>query len=124
MRWGLALLFQGNKDRANAVLACPANTTCTATEVVPSGYSSNQAGCANVALTPTGTASCTIINTLNSATFTVNKDFVPNDAASVNVSLVCGAGTVTPGNPQTVTEARTEVNTYKLQSRISSWSWT
>ena len=52
-----------------------------------------------------GTASCTITNTLNSATFMVHKDFSDSNASAVSMSLTCGASTVvlTPmnatGNP-------------------------
>jgi hypothetical protein len=65
-------------------------TTCTATETVPAGYTANQAGCVGVALN----GSCTITNTLNSATITVNKDFIPNNAATVPIALNCTSGTV------------------------------
>ena len=68
-------------------------TTCTATETVPAGYTANQAGCVGVALN----GSCTITNTLNASvvTITVNKDFIPNNVATVPVALTCTSGTVT-----------------------------
>ncbi|MCH7476394.1 MAG: hypothetical protein IIA27_17270, partial [Gemmatimonadetes bacterium] len=79
---------------------------CTATESpIPAGYTSTGT-CA--ALLSVGT--CTITNTLNSATFTVNKDFVPNDAATVSVTLTCGDGTVTV-NPTNASEAAPAVFT-------------
>lgn len=65
-------------------------TTCTATETVPAGYTSNQAGCVGVALG----GSCTITNTLDNNTIVVNKDFIPNSTAAVPVSLTCTSGTV------------------------------
>ena len=68
-------------------------TTCTATETVPAGYAADQSGCVGV---PLG-GSCTIINTLNGAityTITVNKDFIPNNSATVPVALTCSSGTV------------------------------
>ena len=65
--------------------------TCTATETVPAGYTANQTGCVGVAVG----GSCTITNTLNSATVTVNKDFIPNSAAPVSVALNCTSGSVT-----------------------------
>ena len=67
-------------DPANfTVTGYNVGATCTATESgVPAGYTGNVAGCASV---PVTTGSCTIVNTLNSATFTVNKDFVPNLAS-------------------------------------------
>ena len=67
-----------------------AGATCTATEVVPPGYTANQLNCVGVALG----GSCTITNTLNSATITVNKDFIPDSGAPVSVSLACTSGTV------------------------------
>ena len=42
---------------------------------MPTGYTNTQ-GCANVPLNIGGNAGCTLINVLNSATLTVNKDFV------------------------------------------------
>ena len=39
-------------------------------------------------------ASCTITNTLNSATLNVLKDFIPNNAANVTVAVTCTSGTV------------------------------
>jgi hypothetical protein len=69
-----------------------AGTLCTATETVPIGYIANQADCAVVALN----GSCTITNTLGllGGTITVNKDFIPNNAATVSISLSCTSGTV------------------------------
>src|SRR5262249_59288465 len=56
--------------------------TCTATETpIPAGYSSS--GTCSAALSA---GTCTITTTLNSATLTVNKDFVPNNAASNTVA--------------------------------------
>ena len=72
-------------------------TTCTATEVVPNGYTANQTGCATIAITPGGNHSCTIINTLNQAMFTVNKDFDPNNNVIVVViTVTCTSGSVAP----------------------------
>ena len=59
------------------------------------GYTADQTGCAGVALAVNGTPSCTITNTLNSATVTVNKDFIPDSAAPVSVALTCTSGSVT-----------------------------
>jgi predicted secreted protein len=82
--------------------------TCTATETVPSGYTANQTGCVDVALD----GSCTITNTLipPSATITVNKDFIPNNAATVPVALTCTSGTVTT-TPLNASEATPAVFT-------------
>jgi hypothetical protein len=41
---------------------------------------------------------CTITNTLRSQQFTVKKDFVPDSDASVNVSLGCTSGQVSPAS--------------------------
>ncbi len=74
-------------------------TTCTATEAVPPGYTANQAGCANIAITPGGNHTCTIINTLNQAMFTVYKDVVPdNPSIIVVITVTCSSGTVSPPN--------------------------
>ena len=74
------------------VTGASVGTTCTATETVPVGYTANQANCVGVALN----GSCTIINTLTGVvTITVNKDFIPNSAATVPVALTCTSGTVT-----------------------------
>lgn len=79
-----------------------AGAICTATENVPLGYIANQADCATVSLN----GSCTIINTLSplASTITVNKDFVPNSASAVSVSLSCTSGTVT-STPLNASEA-------------------
>ena len=64
---------------------------CTATESpIPVGYASN--GPCNGALVSLGT--CTITNTLHSATVTVNKDFSDDNVADVTISLVCTSGSV------------------------------
>jgi len=78
------------------------NPTCTATETsVPAGYTST--GTCEAAL-ETGT--CTITNTLNSAKLTVNKNFVPDNGATVSITVTCTAenGTVVAPNPKDVTE--------------------
>ena len=79
-------------------------TTCTATEPwVPEGYTKNESGCQDGDLL---NSSCTIINTLvaGSDTFTVNKNFIDNNPASVSVTLSCSSGSVT-NNPQPASEA-------------------
>ncbi len=73
------------------VTGASAGATCTATEIVPLGYTANQTNCLGVALN----GSCTITNALNSASITVNKDFIPDSAAAVPVALSCNSGTVT-----------------------------
>ena len=70
-----------------------ASTTCTATETAPDGYTQTATTCADVVLAATGSASCTITNTQNSATFTVNKAYVGANGPAVSISLDCGTGT-------------------------------
>ena len=69
-----------------------AGATCTATETtIAAGlHTANEANCVGVALN----ASCTITNTRNSASITVNKDFIPNNVATVPVAMTCTSGTV------------------------------
>ena len=97
--------------RTYTITGFTAGATCTATETVPAGYTVNQAGCAGVPIVIGGTASCTITNTLNSATLTVNKNFSDNSSASVTVSVTCtnggtpapASGTVSHAAPRTYT---------------------
>jgi hypothetical protein len=83
-----------------------AGDTCDASEgAAPAGYTKDESDCQNLVL---GTdTSCEIVNTLNSATITVKKDFSDNSTDSVTVSLDCGAGvTVTAqGGDNTASEA-------------------
>lgn len=67
--------------------------TCTATETVPPGYTANETGCAGIALT---SGTCTIVNTLKVAAFSVVKDFSDNNPVAVTVSLACTSGVVSP----------------------------
>jgi len=67
---------------------------CTATEVVPEGYSGDESDCVDVDLFADGT--CTIANSLIAATFEVYKDFIPNNPAQVSMTLTCTSGTVSP----------------------------
>ena len=85
------------------VTGASAGATCTATETVPAGYTANQSGCVGVALG----GSCTITNALNNInTITVNKNFIPSSAASVQVALSCTSGTTnSPQNASTATPA-------------------
>jgi hypothetical protein len=79
-------------------------TSCTATEVggLPVGYTKDESNCSGVALS---TGSCTITNTLNTATFTVNKTYSDSNQTAVTINLSCSSGDVTsnglsasPGN--------------------------
>ncbi len=86
--------------------------TCDASEgSAPSGYSKDEAGCQDLDLEPDGTPSCTITNTLNSATITVDKVYSPaGPTGAVDISLQCnGDGQIdddsqqaTPGGPDAV----------------------
>ncbi|MDO8614791.1 MAG: hypothetical protein Q7T33_03520, partial [Dehalococcoidia bacterium] len=71
------------------------NPLCTGTESpVPAGYISIGNCSANLT-----TGTCTIVNTLRTGDFQVLKDFQPDSAASVSVSLSCGGGgNVSPGS--------------------------
>jgi hypothetical protein len=62
---------------------------CTASESVPPGYlqASNNCTAANLPLTAGGSPSCTITNTLNSASFTVHKTYT-NDAGHAADTLM------------------------------------
>jgi len=74
----------------------------TVTEDPQTGYTASFSGDCNssghVTLAGGDNKTCTITNTLNSAPFTVNKDFVPNSGASVTVSLSCASGNVSPAS--------------------------
>ena len=75
------------------------STSCTATEASVPGYTST--GTCTATLSANGTASCTIVNTLNSATFTVTKDFQPdNGSTSVSISLSCWVNGTVTSSPQ------------------------
>ena len=90
-----------------------AGATCTATEAVPAGYTANQAGCAGVAISTSGTASCTITNTRTTSTLTVTKIYSPSGpTTSVNVSVSsCTSGTPSPTSGQAGTTAGTAFTT-------------
>ena len=76
-------------------------STCTATEVAPPAiYVVDETGCQDGDVI---NDSCTIINTLNSGSFTVNKDFTDGNSSSVSISLSCTSGTVT-NSPQFASE--------------------
>ena len=67
------------------------DTTCTAMEDVPEGYSADQTDCVDVELD----GSCTIFNTLiETDTITVNKDFSDDNPDPVQVDLECTSGTI------------------------------
>ena len=77
--------------------------SCTATEdPIPLGYTSTDNGTCTASLE---VATCTIVNTLNEAGFTVRKDFEDNNTDPVSVTLICTSGTVDPADAQLVTES-------------------
>jgi hypothetical protein len=66
---------------------------CTATEgAAPDGYASDERDCRSVAIADR--RSCTITNALNSATFSVSREFTDGNRSSVAVRLTCDSGTV------------------------------
>src|ERR1700674_2123418 len=97
---------------ANAATGSPAVFTvhgytpplnCTASETVPAGYTASgppAGSCPLTVSTPAGANDCTITNTENAATLTVNKVYSGTDAGPVAITLACGAnGTIDPPNP-------------------------
>ena len=75
------------------------NPNCIASETnVPVGYITTS--CNADLLSP---GQCTIMNVQTSANFTVTKDWVPNNGASVDVTLTCQSGTVTAPTTKTIT---------------------
>src|SRR5690606_20311474 len=76
--------------------------SCTATEdPVPAGYSGDQTDCTTLAPSSANeyTDSCTITNTLNTGTFTVEKDYVGGGPQpDVDVTLTCTGATVVNGD--------------------------
>jgi uncharacterized repeat protein (TIGR01451 family) len=75
-----------------------AGNTCTATEVIPTGYTASQAQCAAVVLTGGGTASCTITNTLIGGGPAANPCAgLPANCQSATNPTVGGSATITNG---------------------------
>ncbi len=84
---------------------------CTATESpVPAGYSASYDQCVNQTVTDGGNVDCTITNTLNTATFTVYKEYTnPLKTDPVTVHITCTSpgggvpddpdGSAAPGSP-------------------------
>jgi hypothetical protein len=86
-----------------------AGATCTATEgAAPAGYTASQDGCRDVAIADGRPTACTITNTREqtaSVTFTVTKDFEPDELeASVSISVSCTEG----GAPDTQVKPASE----------------
>src|SRR5206468_3092685 len=65
---------------------------------VPAGYSSSGECTGTIADAPSGTGSCTIVNTLNAASFTVSKDRSEERRVGEAVSLTCDSGSVSPAS--------------------------
>jgi hypothetical protein len=87
------------------IIGAEPGATCTAVEVGwPSQYEPDESDCAAVGIADDQTSRCTLVNTVIDATFSVQKDFVPDSAAGVEVSLTCSSGSVSPA---TATAAQT-----------------
>ena len=87
---------------------------CTATETsVPAGYTASYSNCVDQTVAdPSPAVNCTITNTLNTATFTVNKVYTnPSLTTPVTVHIGCSTGTpddlVRPGRHQVLAAAPT-----------------
>jgi hypothetical protein len=85
------------------------STTCTATERgAPADYISSERGCSVVAITGGKPATCTIINTRKtpaSVTFTVTKDFDPDETeVPVSISVSCNEGGTPDASPKPTRE--------------------
>jgi hypothetical protein len=90
----------------------PGATGCSATEnPVPAGYTPDYTACTSVQMTLGATpVTCTITNTLRSATLTVSKTYADATTTAVTVTPNCTSGAVspspslsaTPGGPDAV----------------------
>ncbi len=106
------------RSSASAGSAPKADTTCIATETtIPPGYtaSGDPEGTCSATL---AVGSCTITNTLNSAVFSVAKDFSDGQhRATVTVHLTCTDGERQPGLAERVRGLSGEVHGAGLRSR-------
>lgn len=84
-----------------SVVDFPADTSCTVTETVPTGYTeSYAAGCTiDPIVSNLGTYPCQITNTQSPVQLVVNKTFTDGNDADVTIDVVCEAGTVTADDP-------------------------
>jgi hypothetical protein len=85
------------------VISFEPGATCTATEAATPGYTQDITACQAGGLLADGGA-CAMVNTLNTGSFTVSKDFSDNNTASVVMTLACSEGTIT-ANDLPATEA-------------------
>ncbi|TML33705.1 MAG: tetratricopeptide repeat protein [Actinobacteria bacterium] len=70
-------------------------TTCTATEgTPPPGYKADDVDCRRVAIADRTSPSCTIVDTLNTTTLTVHKEFTDGNTSTVSISLTCSSGSI------------------------------
>jgi hypothetical protein len=101
----------GGGDAVFTVTGYAPGASCSATESgVPAGYTSNSPCSGTIATAPSGSGSCTITNTLNSASFTVHKVYSDsNTTAVVTITLTCPAGTTVspPGTSNVGTKSLT-----------------
>ena len=100
----------------SAVSSFARSATCTATERgAPPGYASSERGCRDVAIAGGKPATCTIINTRKtptSVTFTVTKDFEPDEPeVSVSISVSCTEGGTPDASPKPAREGTPAVFT-------------
>ncbi len=72
--------------------------TCTATEAATPGYTQDNSGCQVGGLLADG-GSCTMVNTLNTNTFTVNKTYDDATLTAVTVTASCTGGGSFAANP-------------------------
>jgi hypothetical protein len=90
--------------------------SCTASEgAAPDGYTSSERGCRDVAIVSGKPAACTIINTRDtpaSVTFTVEKDFNPDEPKrAVSISVSCTEGGTPDASPKPAREGTPAVFT-------------
>ena len=90
------------------ITAFATSATCSATETsgMPAGYSEDNADCQSKLMVNGGNVNCTITNT-STLTFQVSKDFTDDSVATVQVTLTCTSGTISPNGatPRNLTEA-------------------
>ena len=90
------LLASENSPAVFAITGFGPGATCTASEgTPPPGYTADESDCQRVPITNGGSPACQVVDTLNSITLTVRKDFTNKSTSTVSFSLTCTSGTVT-----------------------------
>jgi hypothetical protein len=91
-----------------AISGFGAGATCAATvRAAPAGYTTDASDCRNIPITESDSPSCTITSTRKNAasvTFTVAKDFEPDNQGSVSVSVSCTMGARPDASPKPTRE--------------------